>query len=131
MYSYSTSLDPGGSESELWWFPLRSGDGTVSSEYEVMWDDVEAVRFLLGLGHMLLCGGDTETAKVCRFMYSYSSSSASSSRLDERDLAILPRAAREEHSRVSGGERGREEVKRSFSVQPAILQPFGMEFNTQ
>lgn len=57
-------------------------DGVVSPEHAVVWDDMEAVRFLLvfiqwllGLGEML--------AQICLFMYSYSSSSGSSNRLDE------------------------------------------------
>lgn len=79
-------------------------DGVVSPEHAVVWDDMEEVRiffvfvqWLLGLGETLM--------QICLFMYSYSSSSGSSNKLEERDFPILPGMPRDVESKVSADER--------------------------
>ena len=54
----------------------------LSPEHAVVWDDVEDVRCLFVFVQLLLCLGEM-LVQICLFMYSYSSSSGSSSRQDE------------------------------------------------
>lgn len=79
-------------------------DRAVSPEHTVVWDDVEEVRFLFVFTRWLLCLGEM-LLQICLFMYSYSSSSGSSNRLDERGFPLLPGPPWDVEIRVSADER--------------------------